>query len=289
MAQLRIGLAQVDPTVGDLAGNADLVSALDGTRRGAGLPPRRLPRDGPHRLPRRGPRPALARSSRRASTALEALAAPAGRRGRRRRRRRRRLLRPHRAAGAGAGPPRRRAAELRRASCTAGASSPRYAKHHLPNYGVFDEFRYFVRGDRLPVVRLHGVDVATVVCEDLWQDGGPIAVARAARGRAGRLHQRLAVRARQGRRARAARRPPRGRGRCRRSPTSTPSAARTSWSSTATRSSSTRTARCVARAPTVGGAAARRRPRPAARRPARSTGPVDAARRHDDDRRSGSS
>ncbi|MBG0829290.1 NAD+ synthase [Planomonospora sp. ID67723] len=51
------------------------------------------------------------------------------------------------------------------------------AKHHLPNYGVFDEYRYFVRGDRLPVFRLHGVDVAIAVCEDLWQDGGPVAVA----------------------------------------------------------------------------------------------------------------
>ncbi|MGE5762423.1 MAG: NAD+ synthase, partial [Mycobacterium leprae] len=54
----------------------------------------------------------------------------------------------------------------------------RYAKHHLPNYGVFDEFRYFVRGDRLPLVRLHGVDVAVAICEDLWQEGGPIRVAR---------------------------------------------------------------------------------------------------------------
>ncbi|GGS87905.1 NAD+ synthase [Nonomuraea spiralis] len=52
----------------------------------------------------------------------------------------------------------------------------RTAKHHLPNYGVFDEYRYFVRGDRLPIVRLHGVDVAIAVCEDLWQDGGPVAV-----------------------------------------------------------------------------------------------------------------
>ncbi|MEV4527443.1 NAD+ synthase [Streptosporangium sp. NPDC049304] len=50
------------------------------------------------------------------------------------------------------------------------------AKHHLPNYGVFDEFRYFVRGDRLPIFRLHGVDVAIAVCEDLWQEGGPVAV-----------------------------------------------------------------------------------------------------------------
>src|SRR4051794_28115523 len=55
-----------------------------------------------------------------------------------------------------------------------------YAKHHLPNYGVFDEFRYFVPGDRLPVVRLHGVDVAMTICEDLWQEGGPIAVCREA-------------------------------------------------------------------------------------------------------------
>ncbi|MFD1931132.1 NAD+ synthase [Nonomuraea mangrovi] len=52
----------------------------------------------------------------------------------------------------------------------------RTAKHHLQNYGVFDEYRYFVRGDRLPVFRLHGVDVAVAVCEDLWQEGGPVAV-----------------------------------------------------------------------------------------------------------------
>ena len=55
------------------------------------------------------------------------------------------------------------------------------AKHHLPNYGVFDEFRYFVPGDTLPVFRLptedgEHVDVATAICEDLWQDGGPVAV-----------------------------------------------------------------------------------------------------------------
>jgi NAD+ synthase (glutamine-hydrolysing) len=56
----------------------------------------------------------------------------------------------------------------------------RSAKHHLPNYGVFDEFRYFVPGDTLPVVRVRGVDVAVVVCEDLWQDGGPVSAAREA-------------------------------------------------------------------------------------------------------------
>ncbi|HEU4946602.1 MAG TPA: NAD+ synthase [Kribbella sp.] len=53
-------------------------------------------------------------------------------------------------------------------------------KHHLPNYGVFDEFRHFVPGDSLQVIRIHGIDVALVICEDLWQDGGPVAATRAA-------------------------------------------------------------------------------------------------------------
>ncbi|MBB3052724.1 NAD+ synthase (glutamine-hydrolyzing) [Prauserella isguenensis] len=48
-------------------------------------------------------------------------------------------------------------------------------KHHLPNYGVFDERRNFKPGAELDVVRLHGVDIGMVVCEDLWQDGGPVA------------------------------------------------------------------------------------------------------------------
>ncbi|MGC4895427.1 NAD+ synthase [Micromonospora sp. DT31] len=55
-----------------------------------------------------------------------------------------------------------------------------YFKHHLPNYGVFDEDRYFVPGDTLTVVRVGGVDVALTICEDLWQGGGPFAVARQA-------------------------------------------------------------------------------------------------------------
>ena len=52
-------------------------------------------------------------------------------------------------------------------------------KHHLPNYGVFDEFRHFVPGNRMAVVTVNGVDVAVCICEDLWQDG-PSAAARAA-------------------------------------------------------------------------------------------------------------
>jgi NAD+ synthase (glutamine-hydrolysing) len=53
----------------------------------------------------------------------------------------------------------------------------RYYKRHLPNYGVFDEARYFVPGTELPVVRLHGVDIALTICEDLWVEGGPCGVA----------------------------------------------------------------------------------------------------------------
>jgi len=61
-----------------------------------------------------------------------------------------------------------------------GRLAGRYAKHHLPNYGVFDEFRYFVPGSSLTVARVHGVDVAVAICEDIWQEGGPVAVTREA-------------------------------------------------------------------------------------------------------------
>ncbi|MDT0344601.1 NAD+ synthase [Streptomyces litchfieldiae] len=77
--------------------------------------------------------------------------------------------------GQPAGAPRNAGAVLHR-----GQVALTFAKHHLPNYGVFDEFRYFVRGDTLPVVRVHGVDVALAICEDLWQEGGRVPAARAA-------------------------------------------------------------------------------------------------------------
>ena len=53
-----------------------------------------------------------------------------------------------------------------------GEIKARYAKCHLPNYGVFDEYRNFVPGDKTLVVRIHGVDVGIAICEDLWIDGG---------------------------------------------------------------------------------------------------------------------
>jgi len=48
----------------------------------------------------------------------------------------------------------------------------KYVKRHLPNYGVFDEFRNFVPGHGTLVFRLHGIDIALAICEDIWQDGG---------------------------------------------------------------------------------------------------------------------
>ncbi|WP_199566391.1 NAD+ synthase [Streptomyces corynorhini] len=77
--------------------------------------------------------------------------------------------------GQPAGAPRNAAAVLHR-----GEVALNFAKHHLPNYGVFDEFRYFVPGDTMPVIRVRGIDVALAICEDLWQDGGRVPAARSA-------------------------------------------------------------------------------------------------------------
>jgi NAD+ synthase (glutamine-hydrolysing) len=178
VAQLRIGLAQVDSTVGDLPGNADVVSTWTATAIAQGCHLVAFPE---MMLTGYPPEDLVLRSSF-VSASLAALGALAGRLadegagdtavvvgycGR--------SEHPMPALGRPAGEPQNAAALLH-----GGRVVARYAKHHLPNYGVFDEFRYFVRGDRFPVVRLHGVDVGLVVCEDLWQEGGPIAVARAA-------------------------------------------------------------------------------------------------------------
>ena len=66
------------------------------------------------------------------------------------------------------------------AFCLGGRVVARYFKHHLPNYGVFDEDRYFKPGSQFTVVRFRGVDVALTICEDVWQEGGPFSVAREA-------------------------------------------------------------------------------------------------------------
>ena len=50
-----------------------------------------------------------------------------------------------------------------------------YIKHHLPNYGVFDEYRNFTPGAHSLVIRVCGVDIGIAICEDIWQSGGPVA------------------------------------------------------------------------------------------------------------------
>src|SRR5438477_245517 len=48
-----------------------------------------------------------------------------------------------------------------------------YCKWYLPNYGVFDESRYFRPGRRLPLIRLRGTMVGVNICEDVWLPEGP--------------------------------------------------------------------------------------------------------------------
>ncbi|HEY3682794.1 MAG TPA: NAD+ synthase [Streptosporangiaceae bacterium] len=181
MAQLRIALAQVNATVGDLDGNADLVvewsrRAYDSGAHLVAFPEMALTGYPVEDLALRASFVAASRdrlesvAGRLADAGLGDLAVVVGY-----------LDRRAEAAprvGRPAGAPQDAVATL-----YGGRVATRSAKHHLPNYGVFDEYRYFVPGDRLPVVRLHGVDVAIAVCEDLWQDGGPVSVvARAGAG-----------------------------------------------------------------------------------------------------------
>ena len=59
-----------------------------------------------------------------------------------------------------------------------GAVLARYDKHFLPNYGVFDEARYFVPGETPLVFEMNGHRVCVAICEDLWRQGGPVQWAR---------------------------------------------------------------------------------------------------------------
>src|SRR5438874_2096702 len=50
-----------------------------------------------------------------------------------------------------------------------------YHKVFLPNYGVFDEQRYFAVGHRCPIIELNGIRIGLTVCEDCWYPAGPMA------------------------------------------------------------------------------------------------------------------
>ncbi|MFE2986097.1 NAD+ synthase [Streptomyces sp. NPDC059262] len=178
MPQLRLALNQIDSTVGDLAGNAEAIirwtkhSAEQGAHLVAfpemvltGYPVEDL-----------ALRESFVEASRRELTALAERLADEGHGdlpvvvGY--------LDRSEKAQpkyGQPAGAPQNAAAVLHN-----GRVALTFAKHHLPNYGVFDEFRYFVPGDTMPVVRVRGIDVALAICEDLWQDGGRVPATRSA-------------------------------------------------------------------------------------------------------------
>ncbi len=54
-----------------------------------------------------------------------------------------------------------------------GGIKHRYRKQRLPNYGVFDEVRYFKAGVESPVLEFAGVNVGINICEDIWYPGNP--------------------------------------------------------------------------------------------------------------------
>jgi NAD+ synthetase len=68
------------------------------------------------------------------------------------------------------------------AVCQHGAVSAIYAKVELPNYGVFDEKRYFAAGGDLVAVQANGLTAALTICEDVWIEGGPVEQAVRAAG-----------------------------------------------------------------------------------------------------------
>src|SRR5437773_11769477 len=49
-----------------------------------------------------------------------------------------------------------------------------YHKIYLPNYGVFDEFRYFQPGSQCPVFQLDDVNIGVSICEDIWYPEGTV-------------------------------------------------------------------------------------------------------------------
>lgn len=168
MAQLRIALAQVNATVGDLDGNASLVASW--TARAAA--------DGAHlvvfpEMVLTGyPVEDLALRESFASASRSSLAALAARLD----------TEGHGSVAAVVSyldrdevGPRDAVAVLHEGRIVA-----TQFKHHLPNYGVFDERRLFKPGQSLDIVRLHGLEIGMVICEDIWQEGGPISALGAA-------------------------------------------------------------------------------------------------------------
>ena len=154
--KLRLALAQVNPTVGDLAGNAALITQSVDQAVGAGahivIFPEMVLTGYP--VEDLALRPSFQVASK---SALAALASQLDKK----------IVSIVGYLDQVEGKPQNMVAVI-----AGGEVKARYAKCHLPNYGVFDEFRNFVAGDSTLVVRIHGVDVGIAICEDLWIDGG---------------------------------------------------------------------------------------------------------------------
>jgi len=168
MAQLRIALAQVNATVGDLDGNAALIHDCTQRAHDAGAHVVVFPEMVLTGYPVEdlALRESFAEGSKQALTALAA-----------------------RLDVAGCGEVAAVVSYLDRDEVGArdavavlhgGKVVARQFKHHLPNYGVFDEQRYFKPGRTLDILRIHGLEVGMVICEDIWQEGGPISALGAA-------------------------------------------------------------------------------------------------------------
>ena len=154
--KLRLALAQINPTVGDLAGNAALIKQSVDQAVGAGAHIAIFPEMVLTGYPVEdlALRPSFQVASK---SALAALASELDKK----------IVSIVGYLDQVEGKPQNMVAVIE-----GGEVKARYAKCHLPNYGVFDEFRNFVAGDSTLVVRIHGVDVGIAICEDLWIDGG---------------------------------------------------------------------------------------------------------------------
>ncbi len=154
--KLRVALAQVNPTVGDLAGNAALITQSVDQAVGAGAHIVILPEMVLTGYPVEdlALRPSFQVASKAAIVALAAQLDKS-------------IVSIVGYLDQVDGKPQNMVAVI-----AGGEIKARYAKCHLPNYGVFDEFRNFVAGESTLVVRIHGVDVGIAICEDLWIDGG---------------------------------------------------------------------------------------------------------------------
>src|SRR5262249_3130553 len=152
---MRLALAQMNSVVGDLAGNRDRIIELLARSRAAGADLALFPELAVTRFPPEDPllRPAVVRAARRTAEATGA-----GTDG------------PVALVGAP-----HLDADLYNACYVLGGNEIRavYRKRFLPNYGVFDETRYFASGDDLLLLRFGDVVAGPTICEDIWQPGPP--------------------------------------------------------------------------------------------------------------------